>query len=262
MKATLEFLGTGSAFNFKDGNLSAIIEFGDNLILIDCGFDVPQKLKDKGLLDKVTHILITHTHSDHIGGLELLAQWRYWVSQHSGVKPPKLIVTPDVLELIRSVGKAGLEHVQDQFGRPLKASLETYFDVSTSESKRSFIIGDTRNGIVIKYIPVDHVPGGFPSYGISIQIGNNYIGNKQYWYSGDTRKTTWYCDPGVDLIFHDCQLVKYGEGDVHVSFSDLVRDMPKELKRKTWLMHYNGTPYADLNGFAGFVVPGQRFELN
>lgn len=72
-KQTLKFLGRGSMFNVKEGNTAAYYKTpdGKNMLLIDCGGTIFQKICKLNLLDGVENltILITHTHTDHVGSL-------------------------------------------------------------------------------------------------------------------------------------------------------------------------------------------------
>ena len=88
----LKFLGRGSAFNVKEGNTSAYFIEEDQLFLIDCGEDVFAKLKQKSLLGgvRVVNLMITHTHSDHIGSLGSLVLYLYTVLHR-----PLKIILPD-----------------------------------------------------------------------------------------------------------------------------------------------------------------------
>lgn len=66
------YLGSGSRGN------SALIESGDTCIMIDCGFSVASTEARLARLgrsaDDVDAILVTHEHSDHIGGVARLAR--------------------------------------------------------------------------------------------------------------------------------------------------------------------------------------------
>jgi ribonuclease BN (tRNA processing enzyme) len=67
----LTFVGSGSAFSkvFYQNNL--LVVKGGSHLLIDCGSRAPQALSQIGLsVGQVSNYLITHTHADHIGGLE------------------------------------------------------------------------------------------------------------------------------------------------------------------------------------------------
>ena len=76
----LNFLGRGAAFNPKEGNTSAYFTIDNQLFLIDCGESVFAKLMELDLLNnmKKINLMITHTHSDHIGSLGSLVMYAYY----------------------------------------------------------------------------------------------------------------------------------------------------------------------------------------
>lgn len=267
MKIT--FLGTGSAFNFDAGNVSMLVEDGREVRLIDCGSTVPEALKKAGRLNDVTEIYLSHLHGDHIGGLELLAQIRYFVGQRQGIKVPKLVVPRTLLERLRALEQLGLGSIQDDFGRPVKATLETYFNVMVVSQHN----GPAELFRPVEYTRVDHVPGDFPSYGF---VFTNQATEEFTFFTADTRRvlggTQVFSGLGAakaKYIFHDCQLFQgpnNGAGDVHVYYENLRDELSPELRAKTWLVHYGANvdqfrDRAKADGFAGFVEPGQSFEL-
>lgn len=66
----VRFLGVGGAFDPEHGNSAAVVETGDETFtLIDCGGTTFLNLKRSGWVNRVTHVLITHMHDDHIGSL-------------------------------------------------------------------------------------------------------------------------------------------------------------------------------------------------
>ena len=70
------FLGTSSMVPTKERNQSGVlISHGSEGILIDCGEGMQRQLKIAGIkLTKITKILISHWHGDHILGLPGLIQ--------------------------------------------------------------------------------------------------------------------------------------------------------------------------------------------
>ena len=72
----LIFLGTSSMVPTKERNHSSILmSFKGNYILIDCGEGTQRQLKIAGIsASKITKILITHWHGDHVLGLPGLIQ--------------------------------------------------------------------------------------------------------------------------------------------------------------------------------------------
>ena len=72
----IEFLGTSSMVPTKERNQSAIlISYKDEGFLFDCGEGTQRQLKIAGVkLTKITKILISHWHGDHVLGLPGLIQ--------------------------------------------------------------------------------------------------------------------------------------------------------------------------------------------
>ena len=70
------FLGTSSMVPTKERNQSALlISYGSEGILVDCGEGTQRQLKIAGISPaKITKILITHWHGDHVLGLPGLIQ--------------------------------------------------------------------------------------------------------------------------------------------------------------------------------------------
>lgn len=65
-------LGSGSRGN------ATLVEFEDTCLLVDCGFGIREATRRLGLLGKtpesLTAILVTHEHSDHVGGVLSIAK--------------------------------------------------------------------------------------------------------------------------------------------------------------------------------------------
>ncbi len=77
----LRFLGVGGAFDPEFGSSSALVESGaDTLTLIDCGCTTYLDLRRTGMVDRVTHVLITHMHDDHVGSLGSLIYHHYYIN--------------------------------------------------------------------------------------------------------------------------------------------------------------------------------------
>ena len=70
------FLGTASMVPTKERNPSAVlISYGSEGILVDCGEGTQRQMKITGIkLTKITKIIITHWHGDHVLGLPGLIQ--------------------------------------------------------------------------------------------------------------------------------------------------------------------------------------------
>ena len=80
------FLGTGCMVPTKDRNTSAIlVSYKNDNILIDCGEGTQRQMRTAGIKPtKITKILISHWHGDHVFGLPGLIQ-TLGASEYSGV---------------------------------------------------------------------------------------------------------------------------------------------------------------------------------
>lgn len=85
----ISMLGSGAGMNPILGNTSFIVSEKDGpKLLVDFGFTNPRVLSEKNSLKDVEHVAITHTHSDHVGGLELLGFFKKFAPEFiSGMKP-------------------------------------------------------------------------------------------------------------------------------------------------------------------------------
>ena len=95
----LLFLGRGSAFNYSEGNTSAYFIDKNELFLIDCGESIFERKAIYRNNEKITenvkniNIMITHTHSDHIGSIGSLIMYCYYVIK----KKVNIIISKDCL---------------------------------------------------------------------------------------------------------------------------------------------------------------------
>jgi len=68
---SLFFIGVGSAFSKKHYQTNLLVIKGGTHVLVDCGTKTPQALFELGRsISDIKSFLITHSHADHIGGLE------------------------------------------------------------------------------------------------------------------------------------------------------------------------------------------------
>ena len=93
----LFWLGVGSAFSKKLHQTNVLVIKGDTHLLIDCSSRCPTAFWEYGTpIVNVKNFLITHSHSDHIGGLEEVALLGRYVSK----RRPKMIITEEYQEIL------------------------------------------------------------------------------------------------------------------------------------------------------------------
>ena len=135
----ITFLGTSSMVPTKERNQSGIlISYGPEGILIDCGEGMQRQLKIAGIkLTKITKILISHWHGDHVLGLP---------------------------GLIQSMSAAGYEKTLRIYG-PVgtKKFMEKMFEVFIFDRRMDFRVYEVKSGkffvggdIILEAEPLDH----------------------------------------------------------------------------------------------------------
>ncbi len=94
-------LGSGAAFS--DGSRTTTmlaLEGPSGIVVIDCGGDVVQRLLAHGLDPlRVTALIVTHEHADHVGGLPLMLE-RLWLAGRR-LPLPVIGIAPAVAQAVR-----------------------------------------------------------------------------------------------------------------------------------------------------------------
>ncbi len=68
---SLFFLGVGGAFSKRHYQTNLLVVKGEDHLMVDCGTKTPQAFFELGLpIAHVKNFFLTHSHADHIGGLE------------------------------------------------------------------------------------------------------------------------------------------------------------------------------------------------
>ena len=231
----LIFLGRGSAFNTDEGNNSAYFIDKNELFLIDCGESIFERIIDKGLLDDINcvNVMITHTHSDHVGSIGSLIMYCYYVIH----KSINIIISKD------SLYKDDLINLIRIFG----CTNDMYSVVYEDEFVNKYSLFNS-----IKYMKTNHVLQ-ISSYGI---LFNTNVG--ALYYSGDTSdldniSDLINSDVVIDKIYVDTTSSDVAN-NVHVYIGDLYELIPVDLRDKVYCMHVNDKKCIDMAIEFGFNV--------
>ncbi len=262
---SLFFIGTGSAFAKENFSNNLLIIKGNDHLLVDCGGICPYALHTYGAkITDIKNILPTHSHADHIGGIEELAL----TSRYSLRTRPRMVITDEYKKILwRDSLKGGLTYSDSNYGKPL--FFDDYFEqikpLLISKAPRPFYSADV-GSINVKIFRTEHIPlvgkkknwkKMFYSVGLLIDERILFTSDTRF----DPELINWMTsDYKIEAIFHDCQ---FFPGGVHTFYGDL-KNLPGLLKKKIFLCHYSDKwqefePEAD--GFAGFAKRGIYYNF-
>lgn len=218
----LKFIGNGSAFNTVNGNNSAYYKEGNSLFMIDCGSDVFKKVVENDLLDRVDniHILITHSHADHVGSLADLVLYSYYsMKERFKVKAN-----------VYSIGATKVQEILRLMG-----VTEDYYNYTPIRHTHEVKLKDFEDLTIIDVHKNNHVKEIF-SFGYTLKLNG-----KTVYYSGDTSELSDDIIDGIangyiDVAYVDTCELDY-EGNVHLSSRKLKEIIKEEYRDKVWCMH-------------------------
>ncbi|QDH19772.1 MBL fold metallo-hydrolase [Saccharibacillus brassicae] len=240
----LQMIGTGNAFAKKYFNNNALIEQDGFKLLIDCGITAPLALYELGIgMEELDAVLVTHTHGDHVGGLE---EYGFQMKFKHGRRP--VLLLPEALvdplwqnTLSGGMTQEGLEKLEDAF------------DV------RALRVGDVQElapNLCVELVPTSHIAGK-KSYSLIL--------NRDVFYSADMTfepelLTTLVRDRGIRRILHEVQLE--GPGAVHTTLDELL-SLPEEMQSIIKLMHYadNKEQFVGRTGKMEFLEQGLVYPI-
>jgi ribonuclease BN (tRNA processing enzyme) len=253
----LFFLGTGSAFSKKFYQNNLIIVKGKSHLVIDFGSRASGALAALGLsMSSLGNFLVTHSHSDHVGGLEEVML----MNRYAYRKKATMIATDVLRKALWSMSlRGGSSFNEEKEGKYLE--FEDFWDTLKPKPIRGADrelceahVGD----IELRLFRTKHIPdsapdwkSSYPSYGVIIDRRILFTGDMRY---DPEMILAFDAEYHFEAIFHDCQLYT---GGVHASLDELA-GLPPGIRAKTRLMHYGdkveeALPRITQLGFAGIA---------
>lgn len=259
-------VGCGSAFSKKLYQNNFLIVKGDEHLMIDCGTRTPEALS--GLGRSVTDIrnwLITHSHADHVGGLEEVMLMGRYVARSK----PTIAITAEYEKVLWNFTlKGGCEYNEEHdgvglgFGDFWNVVRPQWLDGYPRETRHVRI-----GSIDVKTVRTRHFPEQASSwaesaYSVGLVIDDRIL------FTGDTRFDPELLESydarfNFEYIFHD---VQFFTGGIHASL-DEISTLPASLKSRMILMHYpdgyrSHERRVKDEGFVGFVRQGAFYDFD
>ena len=262
---TLFFIGCGSAFSRTMNQNNLLIVKGDQHLLVDCGTKTPQALYGLQIeLAGIENFLITHSHADHIGGLEEVMM----INRYLTGNKPNIIINEEYQDILWNHSlRGGAAYSELRNGQPL--GFEDFWRAQRPqrvEGTERETWHTTLGDLDIVMPRTMHFPDNAESWRDSFWSCGVLI-DERVLFTSDTRFDPQLLSEldqryDLDLIFHDCQ---FFNGGVHASLEELAT-LPAELKGRMVLMHY-GDNWQQFEsqvteaGFRGFVKQGHSYTL-
>ncbi|WP_426661202.1 MBL fold metallo-hydrolase [Rhodanobacter aciditrophus] len=237
----LHFLGTGAAHAISELGSSAVVLERDGVpvLLVDCGPDTLDRYLDAyGALPPALYV--THTHMDHVAGLERLFI-KLWFDEHLR-GTTRLFAHAALLPWLQT-------RVADYPGVLAEGGVNFWEAFRLVPCTRGFWL----DGLWFDVFASRHHR---PNTSFGLALAGSFI------YTGDTRPIPEMLasHAGGELVIHDCGLVG---NPSHTGIDDIEREYDAALRARLLLYHYGSQADGAALAARGYRVAaaGQRVAL-
>lgn len=223
MSLSLEFLGCGDAFATGGRfHTCQLVRGNAATVLVDCGASAPVALQQRGLPQSaITHVLVTHLHGDHFGGIPFLLL-------DAAFNHPR--ATPLIIAGPPSVASRVLDTL-DLLYPGVRARVES--DVPVRFVELDERVPCDLGQLTVNAFAVRHYSGA-PSYALRVSIDGRTIA-----YSGDTEWTPTLADVARDADLFVCECFGWDASTPsHLDHALLVSHAGELLCRRLVLTHF------------------------
>jgi len=257
------FIGVGSALATKNNQTNFLLVKGEQHVLVDCGTTGPQALHSvAGLkVGDIGTVLPTHSHADHIGGVESLALTSRYVKARSNTPKTKIILSEEYQRILWENSLVGGLGYNEEGEGARRMCLGDYFDIvrpkwKTHQPREVFIVN--YGGMKIEMFRTKHIPEQASGWDTSFVSFGLFVDDSVF-ISGDTRYDPELVEMYADrskCMFHD---VQFYPGAVHAPLDDL-KKLKRDWTEKMFLVHYSDNwTEQEISNFAGWTLQGHRY---